>query len=95
MITITDNDLPITVAEKLIKAKCDTVDPLTRALVRMSYVMANGKEPTKEELDNSRKDMFTDDEIEEIAQYLMVYVKTHKETNDGEYKQDTRIGQED
>lgn len=95
MITIEDNDLPITVAEKIIKAKRETATPMAKALFKMSYVLSNGKEPTQEELDETKMDLFTDDEIEEIAQYLMVYVKTHKETNDGKYKQDTRIGQED
>lgn len=83
MITIEDNDLPITVAEKIIKAKRDTATPMAKALFKMSYVLGNGKEPTQEELDETRADLFTDDEIEEIAQYLMVYVKTHKETKYG------------
>lgn len=83
MITISDNDLPITVAEKLITAKKDSDSPLSKAIFTASYTLANGRSPTKEELDESKQDLFTDDEIEEIAQYLMVYVERHKEENNG------------
>ena len=86
MITINDTDLPITVAEKIINAKRETATSLGRALFALSYKIANGNDPSQEELDTAKPDLFTDEEIEELAEYLLVYVKTHKETNYEKYR---------
>lgn len=68
MIQIDDNDLPITVAEKIIKGtkpnkySTDVWKTLTKAIVGV-------------ECDTI--DMFSLEEIKEIADYLMVYYQSH------------------
>lgn len=70
MITIEDYDLPIVAAKKII---CGTrpynASPLEKALA---------KAITGDETAGETQDMFSVEEIEEIADYLMVYVKSHQ-----------------
>lgn len=70
MITIEDNDLPVTVAQKII---CGTKpyngSPLVKGIA---------KALTGDETAGDTQDMFSLEEIEEIAEYLMVYVKSHQ-----------------
>lgn len=54
MITINDNDLPITVAEKLISGTTEETNALGR-----------------------HSDMFSQDELKEIAMYLLTYDLCH------------------
>ena len=69
MITIDDNDLPINVAEKIIKGtKVEKLSPVMKSL-RKAYT---GK-------DIDEVDMFELEEIKEIADYLMVYYNNHLE----------------
>lgn len=69
MITINDNDLPITAAEKIIKGtKPYNPTPLTKAVT---------KAVTGNENDCNEIDMFDLKEIKEIADYLMVYYNNH------------------
>ena len=71
MIEIKDTDMPITVAEKIITGtKPYGGSPLTKAVV---------KAITGNESDIETIDMFSVDEIKEIADYLMVYYESHKE----------------
>ena len=71
MIEIKDTDMPITAAEKIITGtKPYTATPLTKAVV---------KAITGNESDIETIDMFSVDEIKEIADYLMVYYESHKE----------------
>ena len=62
MITINDNDLPITVAEKLITAT-RTIDPDNK--VQIALCKAFGT--------SGNMDQFTNDELEEIANFLLLY----------------------
>ena len=70
MITIEDYDLPIVAAKKII---CGTrpynASPLEKALA---------KAITGDETAGETQDMFSIEEVEEIAGYLMVYVKSHQ-----------------
>lgn len=67
MIVINDKDLPITVAEKIVSAtKTYDASPMLKALT---------KAITNE--DESKEDMFTLDEIKEIADYLMIYYQSY------------------
>ena len=67
MIQIEDKDLPITVAEKIITGtKPYNPTPTMRAL---------SKAITGEE--NNTQDMFSLEEIREIAEYLMAYYNNH------------------
>lgn len=69
MITINDNDLPITVAEKIINGtKPYNPTPLMKAVVKV----ITGDENTANEVD-----MFDSEEIKEIADYLMIYYNNH------------------
>lgn len=70
MITIEDYDLPITVAQKII---CGT-KPYN------GFPLAKGfpKPITGDENARETQDMFSDEEIEEIAEYLMCYTKNHQ-----------------
>ena len=78
MIEIKDNDLPITVAEKIITGtKPYGATPLTKAVVKA----ITGNESDIETIDMF-SDMFSVDEIKEIANYLMVYYESHKEVGD-------------
>ncbi len=64
MITINDNDLPITVAEKLITGtKPNNLTPLMKAFC---YSAAD------------TVDMFDIEEIKEIADYLIAYYENNK-----------------
>lgn len=67
MIEISEKDLPITVADKLIKATTEipTDEPLSRAINK-----ACGGDGTQ--------DAFNDDELMEIAEHLICYCK-HQE----------------
>lgn len=70
MIQINDNDLPITVAEKIIKGvKPNNPTPLLKYLAEA----ITGDEHASENID-----MFDLDEIKEIADYLIVYYEAHK-----------------
>lgn len=70
MIQISDNDLPITVAEKIIKGvKPYNPTPLMKSLA---------KAVTGNEHASDNVDMFDLEEIKEIADYLMVYYEAHK-----------------
>lgn len=67
MIEINDNDLPITVAEKIICGRrpynpTDAIKAITKAIT--------GEEKTEQ-------DMFDLKEIKEIADYLMCYYNNH------------------
>ena len=71
MIQIDDNDLPITVAQKLITGtRPNNPTPLMRAM---------GKALTGEEDACETIDMFTLEEIEEIVRYLSAYISSHKD----------------
>ena len=70
MIQINDNDLPITVAEKIIKGvKPYNPTPLMKSLAKA----VTGNEHASDSVD-----MFDLEEIKEIADYLMVYYEAHK-----------------
>lgn len=64
MIQINDDDLPITVANKLISATKEIDNRKSKALNELI-----GGDGTS--------DMFGVDELKEIAQYLMVFVENH------------------
>lgn len=67
MIQIDDNDLPITVAEKIVRGtKPNTMsDAMKNATEKIFGVRAD------------TEDMFSIDEIKEIADYLLVYYESH------------------
>ena len=70
MIPINDTDLPITVAEKIIKGTkpykpTDFMKTLTKVVT--------GKEDASDTID-----MFDIEEIKEIADYLIVFYESHK-----------------
>lgn len=70
MIQINDNDLPITVAEKIINGvKPNNPTPLMKSII---------KELTGNEHASETVDMFDLEEIKEIADYLIVYYESHK-----------------
>ena len=76
MITINDNDLPITVAEKIIRGtKPYNPTPLMKTVVKA----ITGNEAIANEVD-----MFDSEEIKEIADYLMIYYNNHNESEDKE-----------
>lgn len=68
MIEISEKDLPITVAQKLITATYDI--PEEEVFVRTLNKACGG---------DGTRDAFTEDELEEIAEYLMIYVKHERE----------------
>lgn len=70
MIEIKDTDLPITVAEKLITATKDIKEELIKAANR-----AFGGDGTQ--------DMFSDEELAEIAEYLICYCKHQEQLSNG------------
>lgn len=72
MITIEDHDLPIVVAQKII---CGT-KPYNG--YSSPFVKGIAKSLTGDEAAGETQDMFSLEEIEEIAEYLMVYVKSHQ-----------------
>lgn len=70
MIQINDTDLPITVAEKIIKG--------TKPCNPTQFVEALSKAITGNEHASENVDMFDLDEIKEIADYLIVYYESHE-----------------
>lgn len=71
MIQINDSDLPIEVAQKLVTGtKIVTLGPLSRSIK---------KAITGEDSEEAEEDMFSLEEIKEIADYLMVYYEAHKD----------------
>ena len=73
MIQINDNDSPITAAQKIIHGI--KAAPWTPAS-RIGHILATGEAPKK---DQCEVDMFSVDEIREIAEYLQTYWKYHAE----------------
>ena len=70
MIEILDNDLPITVAQKIVTAvKPYNPTPIMKAIA----VAITGSETAAD-----TQDMFSLDEIKEIADYLLVYYDSHQ-----------------
>ena len=68
MIVINDKDLPITVAEKIISGtKTYDTSPTLTAIAK---AITNA--------DELKEDMFTLEEIKEIADYLIVYYKSNE-----------------
>lgn len=70
MIQINDNDLPITVAEKIING--------TKPYNPTDLIKAFSKAITGDEHSSDTQDMFDLEEIKEIADYLIVYYESHK-----------------
>ena len=71
MIQIEDNDLPITVAQKIIKGvKPYNPVPAVKALATAL---------TGDEHSVDTQDMFSLEDIKEIADYLTVYCQAHKD----------------
>lgn len=66
MITIEDNDLPITVAQKII---CGTKPSKQTPLMKAMCVAVTGESNAGDTMD-----MFSDEEIEEIVSYLKAYL---------------------
>lgn len=81
MIEINDTDMPITVAEKIITGTktYDDASPVAKAF----YKAITGKE-------DAVMDMFSLEDIKEIADYLMMYVNTHKNSD---YEESLREGE--
>ena len=71
MIQINGNDLPITVAEKIITGK----EPYEPSLMEKAII----KTFTSKEFIPTTRDMFNDEEVKEIADYLLEYYKHHKD----------------
>lgn len=71
MIQIEDNDLPITVAQKIIRG----VKPYNPA----PAIKALAKALTGDEHSVDTQDMFSLEDIKEIADYLTVYCQAHKD----------------
>ena len=70
MITINDNDLPITVANKLIcGTRPNNPTPVMKAMAKALTNNDNAADTV---------DMFDLDELKEIADYLLVYYESHK-----------------
>lgn len=65
MITINDNDLPIIAAGKIISG----TKPITDIFMKTGNTLVGG---------DGTQDMFTLEEIQEIAEYLNVYIKNHE-----------------
>ena len=71
MIHIDDFDLPIQVAEKIIGGTKEvTLTPVMKALRKAIT--------GEDEEDTTTKDMFSLEEIKEIADYLIVYYEAHQ-----------------
>lgn len=76
MIEITDYDLPITVADKLIKGtKPRSKNVVDKVVDSNSFTSIHSQTKV---LDLDTVDMFTLEEINEIASYLLVYCNSHK-----------------
>ena len=71
MIQINDNDSPITAAQKIIHGI--KAAPWTPAS-QIGYILATGEAPKEKECE---VDMFSEEEIREIADYLLVYCDHH------------------
>lgn len=69
MFTVEDNDLPITVAEKIIKGT--KPNDLSEQMRNMTEKIFGIKSDTQ--------DMFSLEEIKEIADYLMCYWNNHQD----------------
>lgn len=69
MIEINNDDLPITVAQKIING----VKPISELQNAMCKALVG--------MDSKGQDMFCVEEIKEIADYLMVYYEAHKESD--------------
>lgn len=69
MITINDDDLPITVAKKIISG--------TKVVELSPSMKEVRKALTGNEDDDGEYDMFELEEIKEIAEYLLVYYNNH------------------
>lgn len=65
MITIEDNDLPVTVAQKIITGTKENDSEIGKKL----SILAGG---------DGTVDMFSLEEIQEIAEYLQVYINNHE-----------------
>lgn len=76
MITINDNDLPITAAEKIITG----TKPIDRDAWSM-FMRAVALQETHEHEEDplATVDMFSLEDIEEIAHYLLLYCEAHKD----------------
>ena len=70
MIQIEDNDLPITVANKIV---CGTKPYNPTPLMKSMAKAITGNEDS-----SNTQDMFELDEIKEIADYLLVYYNSHQ-----------------
>ena len=70
MIQINDNDLPITAAEKIING--------TKPYNPTDFMKTLTKVVVGDEHASDTQDMFTLEEIKEIADYLMVYYRAHE-----------------
>lgn len=78
MITIENNDLPIVAAEKIITGtKPRNEDDAMSFFLRAIF---GDPKVTREEGEDALEtvDMFTMEEIEEIAHYLILYCEAHK-----------------
>ena len=74
MIQIEDTDSPITVAQKIINGKkLSTVTPIMKLGAALAF------RPVPEPGAQIEVDMFSDAEIREIAEYLLMYSKYHEE----------------
>ena len=75
MIQIEDNDSPITAAQKIIHG----IKPVAwTPASKLGYVLATGEAPKENECE---LDMFSEEEIREIADYLLTYCKYHDDVN--------------
>ena len=73
MIQINDNDTPITAAQKIIHGiKTAAWTPASK----LGYLLATGEAPKENQ---NEVDMFSVDDIREIAEYLQTYWKYHAE----------------
>ena len=70
MITINDYDLPIMTAQKIITGK----KPHVPNILEKTYA----RTVLGDESEAETTDMFSLEDIQEIAEYLMVYVKSHE-----------------
>ena len=73
MIQIEDNDTPITAAQKIIHG----TKPMTwTPASKLGYILATGEAPKEDE--KAELDMFSLEDIREIAEYLQTYCKYHE-----------------
>lgn len=76
MIQINDNDSPITAAQKIIHGiKAAAWTPASK----LGYILATGEAPKENQCE---VDMFTVEEIREIADYLLTYYRYRQEDNE-------------